>query len=138
MKYDSVMMETAKLFANLSYCERRQVGAVLSTKDGRILSTGYNGTISGQENICEDEEGNTKDLVLHAEQNVIIHCAKNGIPTKDTTMYITLSPCQNCAKLIAQSGITKFIYGILYKDTTGVEFLKSVGVEIKQYKEINE
>ncbi len=138
MKYDSVMMETAKLFANLSYCECRQVGAVLSTKDGRILSTGYNGTISGQENVCEDEEGNTKDLVLHAEQNVITHCAKNGIPTKDTTMYVTLSPCQNCAKLIAQSGITKVIYGILYKDTTGVEFLKSVGVEIKQYKEINE
>lgn len=127
-------METAKLFGGLSYCKRRQVGAVLTNKSGRILSTGYNGTIKGYANDCEDAHGKTKDLVLHAEQNIISHCAKSGIATEDTVMYITISPCQQCAKLIAQSGITKVIYGNIYKDRAGIDFLKEVGVEVLQYK----
>ena len=119
MKYVEAMMETAKIFGNLSYCKRKQVGAVLAGSDGRILCTGYNGTISGQENNCEDDFGKTKDTVLHAEQNIVSYCANNGIPMRDTTMYITISPCITCAKLITQSGVTRVVYGKMYKDTTG-------------------
>ena len=133
MKYAEVMMKTAKLFGDLSYCKRKKVGAVLAGSDGRILSTGYNGTISGQENNCEDAENKTLELVLHAEQNIISHCAKNGIPMESTTMYITISPCIQCAKMIAQSGVTKVIYGKVYKDALGLDFLKEVGVEVVKY-----
>lgn len=133
MKYDNKMMKSAQDWAEHSYCKRKKVGAVLSF-DGREIASGYNGTVSGLNNDCEGEDGLTKDLVLHAEQNLISYCAKQGISMKDTTMYITVSPCQNCAKLIAQSGVTKVLYGKVYKDDTGLEFLKSVGVSVEQFK----
>jgi len=225
------LMNTAKLWAKESYCKRKQVGAVLA-KDDRILATGYNGTISGLENKCEEEviiynnkkyksifniikdykikllnkryyeneeyfyllklnfelidntktkgyfylndeqyfylkelfyentqeykkevlnkyynleyefskilkfyikkEIVTSDLVLHAEQNVITFCAKNGIPTEGTELFVTLSPCSNCAKLIVQSGIKKVYYNEEYRDTSGIDFLKEVGVEVEK------
>ena len=177
-KYHRVMMQTAINFAAMSYCERRKVGAVLA-KDNRILATGYNGTITGHDNCCEEfryicpsckddvtksiklketdcwycgatiaktswvgtrytplikkhVSNKTNDFTLHAEQNIITYCAKEGIPTRDTTMYITTSPCKNCAKLIAQSGIKHILYKEKYKDTSGIDFLKEVGVEVNQ------
>lgn len=213
-KYDKPMIETAKIFAQQSYCTRRKVGAVLA-KDGRILATGYNGTISGQKNQCEDlyyecpncesrnsrfldtfkmtfrevkepasvdvvftckncgkehnnkslshqDQGNmngadisllntnpesffkikpefkTSEFVLHAEQNIITYSAKNGIKTDGCTLYITDSPCKNCAKLIAQSGISRVVYAQEYRDTEGVEFLNNLGIPTEFYKEDSE
>ena len=158
-KYDSVMMETAKIWSKQSYCKRLQVGAVLS-KDGRILVTGYNGTITKTKNICEDiiykckmcglesEELfvkcpnwdielvekilTTSEFVIHAEQNIITFSAKNGISTDNCTLYITHSPCKQCAKLIVQSGITRVVYEKDYRDRDGVEFLKDVGVTLSK------
>lgn len=200
-KYVSPMMETAIIFSKSSYCKKRQVGAVLG-RDGRILATGYNGTIAGQKNECEDEtfvcsncgksENKFEDLVenntvrsiehrgmqcsiyckkchellgssvlpessvirnqeptiikrfeptyktseftVHAEQNIITYCAKNGIPTDGTTMYITMSPCKQCAKLIAQAGIIRVVYKDDYKDLSGLEFLKKIGIKVNKYK----
>jgi dCMP deaminase len=174
-------METAKIWANESYCKRMKVGAVLA-KDGRILATGYNGTIHGAENICEcyekfesakeaeealktknsikcpDCKGSgdislrgtpyyepcfkcdgagilrhidkTNEFTVHAEQNVIAFCAKNGIPTKDTVLYITLSPCKNCAKLIIQAGIKEIVYSEDYRDSDGIDFLSQNGIKV--------
>lgn len=192
-KFDKVMMETAVAWSNESYCERGKVGAVLS-KDGRILATGYNGTISGMKNKCENEYlipdkneptvdsmyplicdkcstlyntnsineidddkhdygyylkctcGNTRvlkfkpsvikktsDFTLHAEQNLITFCAKNGIPTNECTIYITKSPCKQCSKLIASSGIKEVIYLEEYRDNDGIKFLKDVGIDVRKY-----
>ena len=178
MKYNKVMMKTAYNFAELSYCGKRQVGAVL-VKDNRILATGYNGTISGKPNKCEgkfiicecgreldpeesifnksssdgiyricrcncgkehnvkideiiDMKYKTSEFVLHAEQNVISFCSKNGIPTNKTTLYVTTAPCKQCAKLIAQSGISKVIYKEDYKNNGGIYYLESCGVEVKK------
>lgn len=134
-KYDKVMLETAILFGNLSYCEKKKVGAVIA-KDGRILATGYNGTVSGFDNQCEIEiDGvlKTSPFTVHAEQNVISYCAKNGIATDGATMYITLSPCSLCAKLIAQSGIKRVVYLDNYKDTSGIDFLQQCGIQVCQY-----
>ena len=214
-KYDVTMMDTAKIWAKRSYCKRRKVGAVLA-KDGRILATGYNGTISGKKNECEDEYYRctncghketfindliswvvikdwdyntgtpvvkvqskcnycnhmstgkfnmsigvdtpsmfipnkenvviedfidqiyvekvyvTNDFTVHAEQNVISFCAKNGIPTDGTTLYVTVSPCKQCSKLIAQSGIKRVVYDEPYSDTSGIDFLKETGVEVER------
>ena len=189
-KFDKAMMKTAELWAEQSYCKRKKVGAVLSSNDGRNLATGYNGTISGTPNICEEfkpiddcnseiivcpkcngkgvieepynaiehrcEFGNegflldyvtkicdickgegkvcsemiTNEFTLHAEQNIITYCAKNGIPMKDTILYVTLSPCKTCSKLIIQSGIKKVIFKELYRDRSGVDFLIENGVEV--------
>ena len=195
-KYTKPMMETAHIWAKQSYCKRRQVGAVLE-KDGRILATGYNGTISKMDNKCEDQyfecpncstkkkniynlvnlpDNNirypmymeiiseckncghslmtfmatdsgleerhseviitleTNEFTVHAEQNIITFCAKNGIPTNGTTLYVTTSPCKQCAKLIAQSGIKSVVYDEEYKDKSGIDFLKEVGVNTSKYK----
>jgi len=192
-KIDKLMIQTAEIWSQMSYCKRSQVGAVLA-KDSRILATGYNGTISGQVNICEEYEkiktnfkqfkvdinddllidcpdcngtgemeiGNyyghivtdecptcngfgklkiknkTSEFTLHAEQNVITFCAKNGISTKGTTLYITMSPCPNCAKLIAQSGIKRVVYKDTYRDKSGIEFLKKCNVEVEQLENVDE
>ena len=179
-KFDKILMQTAELWATMSYCKRLQVGAVLS-KDGRILATGYNGTVTGTENNCEEPvkyvcpkcgddvtdlvkgertickrcetaigyfaseypyfkmyyplvepELKTNELTVHAEQNVITFCAKNGIKTDGTTLYVTHSPCKNCAKLIVQSGIVRVVYKNEYRDTEGIDFLKKVGVEVEK------
>lgn len=134
-KYDETMLATAKLFGELSYCVKAKVGAVIA-KDGRILATGYNGTVSGHDNCCEIEiDGvlKTSPFTVHAEQNVLSYCAKNGIPTDGATMYITLSPCQLCAKLIVQAGIKRVVFLDLYKDTSGLKFLKDCNIEILKW-----
>lgn len=131
-KYDEAMLATAKLFGNLSYCIKAKVGAIIA-RDGRVLATGYNGTVSGHDNCCEIEINGvlkTSPFTVHAEQNVISYCAKNGISTYGATMYITLSPCQLCAKLIVQAGIKRVVFLDLYKDTSGLEFLKDCNIEI--------
>lgn len=130
-KYDSALMSTAYTFAEESYATRLKVGAVLC-RDGRILATGYNGTISGKPNECELPDGTTSDFTLHAEQNLITFCAKHGIPTNNTTIYITHSPCKQCAKLIAQSGISEVVYSQDYKDRDGLNFLTECGVTTRK------
>lgn len=193
-KYDGPMMETAMIWANMSSCVKGRVGCVIASKDGRVLATGYNGTIAGMDNCCEDKiircanelfcdethimdssniklvktlsvsktiiekwsytwkcpgcdctndidqdkldtfiEIVTNEFTLHAEQNAIVYAAKAGIPINNTTIYVTMSPCKTCAKLIAQSGITRVVYGEKYKDTAGIEFLTRVGVEVVHY-----
>ena len=134
-KYNETMLATAKLFGELSYCVKAKVGTVIA-RDGRILATGYNGTVAGHDNCCEIEiDGvlKTSPFTVHAEQNVISYCAKNGISTDGATMYITLSPCQLCAKLIVQAGIKRVVFLDLYKDTSGLKFLKDCNIEILKW-----
>lgn len=126
-KYDTSMIITAFTFAEQSYCKRLKVGAVLA-REGRILATGYNGTITGTSNTCECEDGTTSDFTLHAEQNLITFCAKHGIPTNGATIYITHSPCKQCSKLIAQSGITEVVYSTPYRDSEGLDFLSACNI----------
>lgn len=133
-RYDETMLATAKLFGGLSYSEKKKVGTVIA-KDGRILATGYNGTVSGFDNTCEtyyflEDKLVTSPYVIHAEQNALMFCAKNGIPTDGTTMYITLSPCATCAKLIVQAGIKRVVFLECYKDLGGLNFLQLAGVEL--------
>jgi dCMP deaminase len=129
LKYDKAYLRMASEWAKLSYCERRQVGAII-VKDRMIISDGYNGTPTGHENICEDDEGYTKWYVLHAEANAILKVAASTQSCKGATLYITLSPCKNCSKLIFQAGITRVVYSAAYKDLSGVEFLEKSGIEV--------
>lgn len=119
----------ASVWAQLSYCKRKQVGALI-VKDRMIISDGYNGTPSGFENRCEDDEGNTQWYVLHAEANAILKLAGSTQSAKDATLYLTLSPCKECSKLILQAGIKKLVYVDHYKDNDGIEFLRNHGIEI--------
>lgn len=128
LKYDKAYLKMAQEWAQLSHCERKKVGALI-VKDRMIISDGYNGTPSGFENCCEDEEGYTKWYVLHAEANAILKVAASTQSCKDATLYITLSPCQQCSKLIYQAGIKRVVYINKYKDTSGVDFLEKSGVE---------
>ena len=128
-KYDIAYLKMAKEWAKLSYCYRRQVGALI-VKDKMIISDGYNGTPTGFENVCEDEENNTKWYVLHAEANAIMKVAASTQSCEGATLYITLSPCRECSKLIFQSGIKRVVYIVEYKDKTGIDFLKKSGLEI--------
>jgi dCMP deaminase len=128
-RYDLAYMGMAKEWSKLSYCKRRQVGAII-VKENMIISDGYNGTPSGFENHCEDEEGYTKWHVLHAEANAILKVAKSTQSCKDATLYITLSPCRECSKLIHQAGITRVVFQTAYSDTSGLEFLNKANVEL--------
>jgi dCMP deaminase len=128
-RYDLAYMGMAKEWSKLSYCKRRQVGAII-VKENMIISDGYNGTPSGFENHCEDEEGYTKWHVLHAEANAILKVAKSTQSCKDATLYITLSPCRECSKLIHQAGITRVVFETAYSDTSGLEFLDKANVEL--------
>jgi len=130
-KYDRAYLEMAHTWGQLSYCKRKQVGALI-VKDRMIISDGYNGTPSGFENICEDEEYETKWYVLHAEANAILKVAASTQSCQGATLYITLSPCRECSKLIHQSGIQRVVYSKAYKDLSGVDFLKRAGVEVTQ------
>ena len=123
----------AKVWGDLSYCKRRKVGALI-VKDRMIISDGYNGTPSGFENICEDDDNYTKWYVLHAEANAIMKVAASTQSTNGATLYITLSPCKECSKLIHQSGIKRVVYCEEYKDTSGLDFLKKAGVELVFHK----
>ncbi len=115
----------------LSHCERKKVGAII-VKNGMIISDGFNGTPTGFDNHCEDEEGYTKWYVLHAEANAILKVAKSTNSCEGATLYLTLSPCKDCAKLIHQSGIKRLVYIKEYKDSSGLKFLKKAGVELTQ------
>lgn len=123
-------------WGKLSHCKRRQVGALI-VRDRMIISDGYNGTPSGFENFCEDEEGYTKWYVLHAEANAILKVAGSTQSCKDATLYITMSPCKDCSKLIHQSGIKRVVYMEGYKDNSGLQFLEKAGVIIEQIEEVN-
>lgn len=120
----------ARIWAENSYCERRKVGALL-VKDKMIISDGYNGTPSGFENVCEDDNNKTKPYVLHAEANAITKVARSNNSSEGATLYVTASPCIECAKLIIQSGIKRVVYSELYHMTDGIDLLKRAGVEIE-------
>jgi len=128
LKYDKAYMRMAYEWSKLSYCKRKQVGALI-VKDRMIISDGFNGTPTGFENCCE-EGGNTKWYVLHAEANAILKVASSTQSCENSTLYITLSPCKECSKLIHQSGIKRVVYAKAYKDTSGLDFLEKAGVEI--------
>jgi len=119
----------AAQWADLSYCERKQVGAIM-VKNRMIISDGYNGTPSGFENVCENTQGNTKWYVLHAEANAILKVARSTQNSEGATLYQTLSPCKECSKLIYQSGIKRVVFSNKYKDQEGVDFLTKAGVEV--------
>ncbi|UMB59465.1 dCMP deaminase family protein [Lutibacter sp. A80] len=135
LKYDRAYMRMALEWAKLSYCDRKKVGALI-VKDRMIISDGFNGTPTGFENCCEGEEGDTKWYVLHAEANAILKVAGSTQSCKNATLYITLSPCKECSKLIHQSGIKRVVYANEYKDTSGVQFLEKAGVEITHLKDL--
>ena len=127
-KLDLRYLKMARIWAQNSYCQRRQVGALV-VKDGMIISDGYNGTPSGFENICEDENNVTKPYVLHAEANAITKLARSNNNSEGATIYITASPCIECAKLIIQAGIKRVVYGEHYRLTDGIDLLKRAGIE---------
>lgn len=131
LRYDRAYLRMAKTWSELSHCNRKQVGAII-VKDGMIISDGYNGTPSGFDNCCEDHQGDTHWYVLHAEANAILKVAKSTHNCQDATLYLTLSPCKDCSKLVVQSGIKRVVFMNRYKDTSGIEFLQEAGVEIEQ------
>ena len=134
-KYDRAYLKMSQEWSKLSHCKRKKVGALI-VKDKMIISDGYNGCPSGFENTCENERGETKWYVLHAEANAILKCARHGKSCEDATLYVTLSPCQDCSKLIHQSGIKRVVYLNEYKDTTGLDFLKKANVELLHFKDV--
>lgn len=121
-------LRMATIWAENSYCKRRKVGALI-VKDNMIISDGFNGTPSGFENICEDEEGNTKAYVLHAEANAITKVARTNNNSDKATLYVTTSPCIECSKLIIQAGIKRLVFSEMYRMKDGIELLKRSGIE---------
>jgi dCMP deaminase len=128
-KFDKSYLKMAHVWAENSYCQRRQVGALI-VKNRMIISDGYNGTPSGFENVCEDETGSTKQYVLHAEANAITKVAKSNNSSEGATLYITDSPCVECSKLIIQSGISRVVYDRQYRITDGLALLQRAGVQV--------
>lgn len=136
---DSRYLRMARIWAENSYCVRRKVGALV-VKDKAIISDGYNGTPSGFENICEDENNVTYPYVLHAEANAITKLARSSNNSDGSTLYVTASPCIECAKLIIQAGIKRVVYGEKYRLEDGVDLLRKAGIEVEffNYQENNE
>ena len=130
-RYDLAYLKMAQTWGQLSHCERKKVGALI-VKDRMIISDGYNGTPSGFENSCEDEEHYTKWYVLHAEANAILKVAASTQSCMGSTLYITLSPCRECSKLIHQAGVKRVVFLKAYKDTSGLDFLEKAGVTLTQ------
>jgi len=128
-RYDVAYLKMALEWAKLSHCSRKQVGALI-VKDKMIISDGYNGTPTGFNNRCEDVEGDTLWYVLHAEANALTKIAKSNHNANGATLYITLSPCKECSKLILQAGIKRVVYINPYKDQSGLDFLNEAGIEI--------
>jgi len=128
-KLDRRYLRMARIWAENSYCQRRQVGALV-VKDKMIISDGYNGTPSGFENVCEDENGITKPYVLHAEANAITKLARSGNNSDGSTLYVTASPCIECAKLIIQAGIKRVVYGEKYRLEDGINLLRRANIEV--------
>jgi dCMP deaminase len=133
-RYDKAYLRLALEWAKLSHCKRKQVGAII-VKDSTIIADGYNGTPTGFENECENEKGETKWYVLHAEANAILKVARTTNQAAGATLYLTHSPCKDCSKLILQSGIERLVYTDAYKDTSGLDFLKKAGLQITQIVE---
>ena len=131
LRYDKAYLRMANTWSELSHCHRKQVGAII-VKGGMIISDGFNGTPSGFDNSCEAESGETLWYVLHAEANAILKVAKSTQNCEGSTLYLTLSPCQDCSKLVVQSGIKKVVFINAYKDLSGVQFLKEAGIEVIQ------
>ncbi len=129
LRYDKAYLRIAKEWGRLSHCKRKQVGALI-VKDRMIISDGYNGTPTGFENYCEDDEGYTKWYVLHAEANAILKVASSTQSCNGATLYITLSPCKECSKLIHQAGIVRVVYQQPYKDDSGIRFLEKAGIDL--------
>ena len=132
-QFDKSYLRMALVWSANSYCKRRKVGAIL-VKDRMIISDGFNGTPSGFENICEDEEGKTKPYVLHAEANAISKVAKSGNDSSGATLYVTDAPCMECSKLIIQAGIKRVVYMIEYRVRDGIDLLRRAGVEVTKYE----
>lgn len=130
-KFDRSYLEMARVWAANSYCKRRQVGALI-VKDKMIISDGYNGTPSGFENLCEDENDKTKPYVLHAEANAITKVAKSGNSSDGATLYVTAAPCIECSKLIIQSGIRRVVYTDEYRLEDGINLLRRAGIEVEK------
>ena len=126
---DRRYLAMAEIWAQNSYCKRRKVGALI-VKDKMIISDGYNGTPSGFENVCEDDEGYTKWYVLHAEANAITKVAKSNNSSEGATLYVTTSPCPECSKLIIQAGIKRVVFKELYRNTEGLELMRRAGIEV--------
>jgi len=136
-RYDNAYLKMAKEWAKLSHCSRKQVGALI-VRDNMIISDGYNGTPTGFDNCCEDDNGDTHWYVLHAEANALTKLAKSNQNANNATLYITLSPCKECSKLILQAGITRVVYINGYKDTSGIDFLKGTGIQLTQIEHLDE
>ncbi|WP_026754129.1 dCMP deaminase family protein [Sediminibacter sp. Hel_I_10] len=136
LRYDKAYLRIAQEWGKLSHCKRKQVGALI-VKDRMIISDGYNGTPTGFENYCEDDEGYTKWYVLHAEANAILKVASSTQTCKGATLYITLSPCKECSKLIHQAGIIRVVYSQDYKDNSGLQFLEKAGIALELIEDVN-
>lgn len=135
LRYDKAYLRIAQEWGKLSHCKRKQVGALI-VKDRMIISDGYNGTPTGFENHCEDEAGYTKWYVLHAEANAILKVASSTQSCNGATLYITLSPCKECSKLIHQAGIIRVVYQHGYKDDSGLRFLERAGIELVHIEDL--
>ncbi|MCW8898962.1 MAG: dCMP deaminase family protein [Flavobacteriales bacterium] len=129
LRYDLAYLKMAKEWSKLSHCKRKQVGALV-VKDRMIISDGYNGSPTGYDNCCEDEDGKTLWYVLHAEANALMKIAKSTNNANEATLYITLSPCKECSKLILQAGIKRVVYCNDYKDKDGLNFLEASGIDV--------
>lgn len=129
LRYDKAYLKMALEWAKLSHCSRKKVGALI-VKDKMIISDGYNGTPTGFDNCCEDDNGDTHWFVLHAEANALTKIAKSNHNANGATLYITLSPCKECSKLILQAGIKRVVFINPYKDQSGLDFLKESGIEV--------
>jgi len=136
-QFDIRYIKMARVWATNSYCKRRQVGALI-VKHRMIISDGYNGTPSGFENECEDENHRSKPYVLHAEANAITKVAKSNNSSEGATLYITASPCMDCAKLIIQAGIIRVVYADEYRIFDGIELLEKAGIEVVQLSSVIE
>jgi len=136
LQLDSRYLRMAKIWAENSYCERKKVGAIL-VKEKMIISDGYNGTPSGFENVCEDENNITKTYVLHAEANAITKVAKSNNSSEGATLYVTALPCMECSKLIIQAGIKRVVYSEKYRITDGLDLLKKANVQVLQLELID-
>ncbi len=137
LRYDIAYLKMAREWAALSHCKRKQVGALI-VKNSMIISDGYNGTPTGFDNCCEDQDGRTNWYVLQREANAIMKVAKSTNNSLDATLYITLSPCKECSKLVLQSGIKRVVYMNAYKDDSGLKFLEKAGVEITHIPKLEE
>lgn len=131
-QFDLSYLKMAQVWSENSYCVRRKVGALI-VKDKMIISDGYNGTPAGFENVCENDLGQTKSYVLHAEANAITKVAKSNNSSEGATLYVTDAPCMECAKLIIQAGIRRVVYNKDYRNTEGLELLERAGIEICKY-----